>query len=384
MDEPYRPMIKALIFDLDGTLANTELLHYSAWRETLMQNGVENFSFKDFLRYVGTSNEKVARDYRNSHTINKSVEQLIAEKQAFYLLRIPEIELFEGVRQVIERYRSTRLLAVASSSHQNEILEILKVHGIDDCFAFIIGGDMVVKRKPDPEIYLAVCTALKLQADECVAFEDSYHGLMAAKRAGMYGVAIPNEFTKEHDFSTADRIISSFIEVDDRFLANLAGGGYPALNTWREMMLQAKDIMTTEVITVRLETTVAELAELLTANNIGGAPVVDDRGGLLGVVTENDLIDQKKKVHIPTVINILDSVIYLENPEKMEKEIMKIAGLTVADIYTTGVLTVEKQTTLDEIATIMSEKNVHTLPVIDDGQLVGIIGKHDIIKTLIP
>lgn len=149
-------------------------------------------------------------------------------------------------------------------------------------------------------------------------------------------------------------------------------------------MLQAKDIMTTKIITTRLETTVAELAELLTANNIGGAPVVDDRGGLLGVVTENDLIDQKKKVHIPTVINILDSVIYLENPEKMEKEIMKIAGLTVADIYTTGVLTVEKQTTLDEIATIMSEKNVHTLPVIDDGQLVGIIGKHDIIKTLIP
>ena len=141
--------------------------------------------------------------------------------------------------------------------------------------------------------------------------------------------------------------------------------------------------MSKDVITVRKETTVSELANLLATHNIGGIPVVDEEGHLLGVVTESDLIDQTKKVHIPTVITILDSVIYLESPEKMEKEMLKMAGATVGDIYTKDPKTVVEDTSLEEIATIMSEKNIHTLPVLRDSELVGIIGKGDIIKTLI-
>lgn len=148
-------------------------------------------------------------------------------------------------------------------------------------------------------------------------------------------------------------------------------------------MKKASDIMTKDVVTVRKSTTVAELANLLTSNNIGGAPVVDGQGRLLGVVTESDLIDQSKKVHIPTVVTILDSVIYLENPDKMEKEMLKMAGATVGDIFTKDPKTVVEDTSLEEIATIMSEKNIHTLPVVRDTELVGIIGKGDIIKTLI-
>ena len=148
-------------------------------------------------------------------------------------------------------------------------------------------------------------------------------------------------------------------------------------------MKKAIDIMSKDVVTVTKETTVAELANLLATHNIGGTPVLDTKGHLLGVVTESDLIDQSKKVHIPTVITILDSVIYLENPEKMEKEMLKMAGATVGDIFTEDVQTVVEDTSLEEIATIMSEKNIHTLPVLRDSELVGVIGKGDIIKTLI-
>lgn len=148
-------------------------------------------------------------------------------------------------------------------------------------------------------------------------------------------------------------------------------------------MKQAKDIMTTELLTVTPKTSVSELAELFTTHNINGVPVVDNQGKLLGVVTENDLIFQKKKVHIPTVINILDSVIYLESPDKMKQEMQKITGVTVEDIYTSEVVTIEQETPVDEIATIMVEKNIHTLPVIESDTLIGIIGKGDIIKTLI-
>lgn len=147
-------------------------------------------------------------------------------------------------------------------------------------------------------------------------------------------------------------------------------------------MLKAKDIMTRDVITVQNETSVADLARLLTDYNISGAPVVSAEGELSAVVTESDLIDQSKKLHIPTVITILDSVFYLENPDKMENDMKKMAGTQVADICSGPVITISPDTPLDEIATIMAEKNIHTLPVVDGPKLVGVIGKKDIIKTL--
>ncbi len=148
-------------------------------------------------------------------------------------------------------------------------------------------------------------------------------------------------------------------------------------------MKNAKDIMTSEVLTVKPETTVTELAQLLSSKDINGVPVMDIDNNIIGVVTENDLIYQRKKVHIPTVVTILDSVIYLESPEKMQKEMLKIAGSTVNDIYSRPAVTINEQTPIDEIATIMAEKNIHTLPVLKDKLLVGVIGKKDIIKTLI-
>ena len=149
-------------------------------------------------------------------------------------------------------------------------------------------------------------------------------------------------------------------------------------------MLVAREIMTDRVITVTPETRVSELARILATENIGGAPVVDGEGRLLGVVTESDLIDQTKKVHIPTVVAILDSLIFLERPDRMEKDIRKIAGTVVGDIYTPNPVTVSEETPLDEIATIMAKRHVHTLPVMRGGELVGVIGKGDIIRTLIP
>ena len=147
-------------------------------------------------------------------------------------------------------------------------------------------------------------------------------------------------------------------------------------------MLTAADIMTKKIISVGPETPVAELAKILTTHNISGVPVLEN-DNVIAVVTESDLIDQSKKLHIPTVITILDSVFYLENPDKMEAEMKKIAATKVAEICSGTPKTISSDTRLDEIATIMAEDNVHTLPVLDGGKLVGIIGKKDIIKTLI-
>ncbi|MBI3592475.1 MAG: CBS domain-containing protein [Nitrospirae bacterium] len=147
-------------------------------------------------------------------------------------------------------------------------------------------------------------------------------------------------------------------------------------------MLKAKDIMTGEVTTVKPSTTVEELARILMEHNISGAPVVNDKGDLIGIVTENDLISQNKRLHIPTIVRLFDAFIMLESPGRIEKEIKKMAAVTVDDVCTKDIITVGEDNTVEEIATIMSEKKVHLIPVVDGKKILGIIGKMDLIKGM--
>lgn len=147
-------------------------------------------------------------------------------------------------------------------------------------------------------------------------------------------------------------------------------------------MLKARDIMSKEVVTVTPQTGVRELAALLLARNISGAPVVDEAGKVLGVVTEGDLVFLNKKVHLPTAVAILDAFVFLEAPGKMEQELKKMAGTKVGDICSQRLISVTPETELEELATLMAEQKVHTLPVMEGDQLVGVIGKADIIRTI--
>jgi len=148
-------------------------------------------------------------------------------------------------------------------------------------------------------------------------------------------------------------------------------------------MLTAQDIMTKDVITAKKDMSVKELAQLLYDKKISGVPIVDDQDNLICIVTENDLIDQTKKVHIPTVMALFDSFVFLENPDRLEKDLKKMSASTVGDICSGKVITAKIDTPVDELATTMSEKKVHTLPILDnEGNMVGVIGKSDIIRTL--
>ena len=146
-------------------------------------------------------------------------------------------------------------------------------------------------------------------------------------------------------------------------------------------MLTAKDVMTRDVITVGPRTTVEELARLLIEHHISGVPVVDDAGELVGIVTEHDLITREKRLHIPTVVQIFDAFIYLESSKRFEDDLKKMVGTKVGDICNPHVVTVGEDTTLTEIATIMTEKDIHLLPVMSGKKLVGIVGKEDVLKA---
>ena len=148
-------------------------------------------------------------------------------------------------------------------------------------------------------------------------------------------------------------------------------------------MLTAGEIMTKNVVTVKKETTIRELAELFTGRRISSAPVVDDKGELIGIVTETDLVEQDKSLHIPTVISIFDWVIYLESGKKFEKELKKMTGQTVGDIYSREVDTIAPSTPVSVVADIMSSKKIHAIPVVMGSRVVGIIARIDMIRSMI-
>lgn len=142
-----------------------------------------------------------------------------------------------------------------------------------------------------------------------------------------------------------------------------------------------KDIMTKKVITVSPEMGVHKLAELFVKKNISGAPVVDKSGKLLGVVKEEGVIFQDKKVHLPTFINL--SIGYLTlGTERYNEEIKKITASIVADIMEKDIVTIGPNAEIEDVATLMLEKGVYYLPVVDNGKLAGVVTKKDIVRAI--
>ena len=144
----------------------------------------------------------------------------------------------------------------------------------------------------------------------------------------------------------------------------------------------AKDIMTRKVHTVRPKTTVKELAKFFLKHKISGAPVVDERGAVVGVVTEEDLIFRDASVHLPTMVTLFDAVFYLPGSKKIEQELLKIVGQRVTDIMTKKVILISPTTPIQEMATLMHEKHCHVLPVVEQGKLKGVVGKADLVRAI--
>lgn len=147
-------------------------------------------------------------------------------------------------------------------------------------------------------------------------------------------------------------------------------------------MLKVKDIMTKDVVTVTKETTVMELAKIFAEKHLSSLPVLDPRGDLVGIVTETDLVEQDKNLHIPTVISIFDWVIYLESDRKFEKELKKMTGKVVGDICSSDVVTVSPNTPISDVADLLSSRKINALPVVDGKKLVGIVSRIDLIRSM--
>lgn len=145
-------------------------------------------------------------------------------------------------------------------------------------------------------------------------------------------------------------------------------------------MQTAQDILDPNPLTVSPDTRVDDLARKLLEAGREGACVVDDAGRLIGVVTAMDLVFKEKRLHLPTLFTFMDVVIPL-GWKRAERELEKIAGITVGQIMTRDVVTVGPGAGLDEIATLMVDKHLTMLPVVDGDRLLGVVDKRAVLAA---
>jgi len=144
------------------------------------------------------------------------------------------------------------------------------------------------------------------------------------------------------------------------------------------------EIMTPNPITVRRDTPIQNAIQILAERRISGLPVVDDAQKLIGIISESDLMWRETDVRPPAYITILDSVIYLDNPGRYEKELHKALGETVGEVMSNGtIVTISPDKSIRDAARLLHDKQVHRLPVLsDDQQLIGILTRGDIVRAM--
>jgi CBS domain-containing protein len=141
--------------------------------------------------------------------------------------------------------------------------------------------------------------------------------------------------------------------------------------------------MTQEVITISPEADVTEAVKTLLEKGINGLPVVDDQGRVIGIICQSDLVRMQKSLPLPSLFTLFDGFLPLSSSALLETEIKRIAASKVGDAMTAKVVTIPPDMTIDQIAALMVDKKFHTLPVTDNGRLVGVVGKKDVIKTIV-
>lgn len=184
--------LHAILWDLDGTLADTEELHFESWRNTLIHYGID-YTFELFIASFGRTNAEILPELLGSSSTSTQVETISLQKEANYrdLLRQSALQALPGVHQWLSDFRQAGLQqAIGSSGPMANIVASIEALRIGDYFNSIISGARLPKGKPDPMIFLLAASALGVQPEHCLVIEDSVAGIEAARRAGMRSVAV--------------------------------------------------------------------------------------------------------------------------------------------------------------------------------------------------
>ncbi len=189
---PLATVPRAVIFDCDGTLADTMPLHYGAWRQTLDLLGAPPpvFPIEQFYAWGGVTAKEIMQRLNVIHGLTFDPETVAHAKEMLYRKLIPTVKPIEKVVAEARRFYGVCPIAVASGGMRLLVQETLETIGVSDLFEIVVGSEDVIEGKPAPEVFLTAAARLGVEPGDCVVYEDAPAGLEAARRAGMRAVNV--------------------------------------------------------------------------------------------------------------------------------------------------------------------------------------------------
>ena len=214
---------KALLFDLDGTLVDSEHFHFNTWNELLAESNIQ-LEYSDFLKnYAGIPLPGNAKRLKELYEIESPIESLISRKEELTVerLKTSKIDLMPYVEDTLDFFLSTGVkMALVTASTRPDVDEMFRKNGLQKYFKFLVTRSDVVHSKPDPESYNLAVEKFGFQKSECLVFEDTLNGLRAAKGAELKCFAIQGNTEDHAKLAAADQIFTDFQQAKDYLIKN--------------------------------------------------------------------------------------------------------------------------------------------------------------------
>lgn len=205
----------ALILDFDGVILDSETTQCAAWVHVLEKFGLDTSKVNP-IYIIGEQDDEIVKQLVDS---TKPDLRLEIQKEKTSYMQIEQetgrIKLVKGVSDFIKKTSKTHMLTIASNSHSKKIITTLRANNLHKYFTFIVAAEKKLPPKPNPAIYLEVLRSIGKPASECLVIEDSIHGIIAAKGAGLFTVAITTGLSEEVLKSYSDIVVNSFTQFNN-------------------------------------------------------------------------------------------------------------------------------------------------------------------------
>jgi len=207
--------IRAVIFDFDGVIAETEHIHIQAEKQTMLKYGVK-ISEEELHEFTGTTARYMLTELIKRYMLNTTFDEIFNEKEKImFRLLEKDVQPTKGIIELIRRLRKRNIkLGIGSSSHRKLITYVLKKLKIENLFDAVIAAEDITFGKPNPEIFLKCARTLGTEPAQCLVVEDAALGLKAAKAAGMMCLGYRNPHSGKQDLTEADFVTDDFTKLD--------------------------------------------------------------------------------------------------------------------------------------------------------------------------
>lgn len=207
-------MIEVVIFDMDGLMIDSEPFHFQAFSTVFNQFGLQ-FSKEENTKYIGMQDIDEAKDMVDKYLLPVTADELVKRKQAQFRRFLTQAIIPQpGLMKLLGKLQERKYkIGIASSSALEEIESVVNGLKINKYIDVYCSAEQVKKGKPAPDVYLLAAKRLGVKPQNCLVLEDAPNGVRAGKAAGMKVFAIPSQYTKEGDFTQADKVLNSLSDV---------------------------------------------------------------------------------------------------------------------------------------------------------------------------